>query len=135
MSVGGTNGVFDTTLASRNSSPQLVAERDGAPPGPAPPADRLVPVPVAFAELAVRQQAKRAGGTWNPDRKVWQLRYDRAIVFGLEERIVPDAGSERGPSISRASPEHLMIDAATGRSQHPPPPAPAHSAARSAWQW
>ena len=76
----------------------LVAECDWVPPRPAPPADRLVPVRVAFAELAVRQQVNQAGGAWNPDRKVWELRYDRAIALGLEDRIVPDAGSERGPS-------------------------------------
>ena len=52
-----------------------------------------------FADLAVRQQVKQAGETWNPDRKVRDLRYDRAIALGLEDRIVPDAGSERGPSI------------------------------------
>jgi hypothetical protein len=30
---------------------------------------------------------------------VWELRYDRAIALGLEDRIVLDAGARRGPSI------------------------------------
>jgi hypothetical protein len=42
---------------------------------------------------------KRAGGTWNPDRKVWELRYDRAVALGLEGRIVPDTGSQGGQGI------------------------------------
>jgi hypothetical protein len=33
------------------------------------------------------------------DRQVRELRYDRAIALGLEDRIVSDAGSERGPRI------------------------------------
>ena len=62
-------------------------------------ADQIVPVRVAFGELALRQQVKQAGGTWNPERKVSELRYDRAVPLGLVDRIAPGAGSERGPSI------------------------------------
>jgi hypothetical protein len=37
---------------------------------------------------------------WNPDRQVWELRYDRAIALDLvEDRIVSNPGFERGPSI------------------------------------
>ena len=59
----------------------------------APPAAR------AFADLALCQQVKHAGGSWNPDRKVCELRYDHAVVLGLDGRIVPDTGSQGGPSI------------------------------------
>jgi hypothetical protein len=29
----------------------------------------------------------------------WELRYDRVVALGLEDRIVPHAGAEGGPSI------------------------------------
>jgi hypothetical protein len=82
-----------------NTVELLIAERDWSPPRLAPPVDRLVPVRVAFTELAVRQQVKQAGGTWNQDRKASELRYDRAVALGLEDRIVPDGGSLRATGI------------------------------------
>jgi hypothetical protein len=52
-----------------------------------------------LADVAVRRHLKEAGGTWNPQRRVWELRYGRVIALGLEDRIAPDAGAEGGPSI------------------------------------
>lgn len=54
---------------------------------------------VPFADVSVRDRVKQAGGTWSPQRRVWELRHDRAIALGLEDRIVPDAMSARDPSI------------------------------------
>ncbi len=31
--------------------------------------------------------SQRAGGKWNPMRRVWELRYDRVVELGLERRI------------------------------------------------
>ena len=72
---------------------------------------------MAFGELALRQQVKQAGGTWNPERKVSELRYDRAVALGLVDRIVPGAGSERGPSI------RWQMSRRDGPSIHPQMPA------------
>ena len=77
----------------------LVAERDWEPPSPRFAHDQIVGLRVAFADVAVRDRVKQAGGRWNPLQRVWQLRYDRTIALGLEDRIVSDAGSERGLSI------------------------------------
>ena len=77
----------------------LVAERDWDPPQPRFAPDQIVGLRVAFADVAVPSQVKEAGGTWNPQRRVWELRYDRAVALSLEDRIVPDAGAEGGPSI------------------------------------
>jgi len=40
--------------------------------------------------MAVRDRVKQAGGTWNPERRVWQLRYDRVVALGLHGRIVDE---------------------------------------------
>ena len=77
----------------------LVAEREWELPRPRFALDRIVGVRVAFADVAVRDRVKQAGGTWDPQRRLWALRYDRAIALGLDDRIVPDAESERGSNI------------------------------------
>jgi hypothetical protein len=52
--------------------------------------DYIVALRVAFADVAVRHRVKQAGGMWNPERRVWQLRYDRVVALGLTGRIVAD---------------------------------------------
>jgi hypothetical protein len=64
---------------------------------------------VAFADVAVRDRVKQAGGTWNPKRRVWQLRYDRVVALGLNGRIVDDPASHSG--CPRSSAEDLHADA------------------------
>ena len=69
----------------------LVAERDWEPPRPRFARDQIVGLRVAFADVAVRDRVKQAGGTWNPERRVWQLRYDRVVTLGLNSRIVDES--------------------------------------------
>ncbi len=64
------------------------------------------------------QQLKQAGGTWNPDRQVWEIRYDPANALGLRPRPC------RTPDPRRT--EHLMVDATTGRPEYPPADAGGH---------
>ncbi len=54
--------------------------------------DSLVRIRVGLPEVEVRGQVKRAGGTWDPQRRVWELRYDRAVALGLKGRIVDGVG-------------------------------------------
>ena len=83
----------------------LVAERDWEPPRPRFAHDQIVGLRVAFADVAVRDQVKQAGGTWNPERRVWQLRYDRVVALGLHRRIADEAASNsRCPRSSRENP-------------------------------
>ena len=71
----------------------LVAERDWEPPRPSIALDQIVGLRVAFAEVAVRDRVKQAGGTWNPERRLWQLRYDRVVALDLNHRIVNESAS------------------------------------------
>src|SRR6266581_8154154 len=74
----------------------LVAERDWELPRPRFAADQIVGLRVAFADVAVRDRVKQAGATWNPERRVWQLRYDRVVALGLNSRIVDEPASNCG---------------------------------------
>ncbi|MGH7390887.1 MAG: hypothetical protein ACREM3_15740 [Candidatus Rokuibacteriota bacterium] len=80
----------------------IVAESDWAPRF-AP--DEIAALRVAFTDVATRKRVKQAGGAWNPDRTVWQLRYDRVVALGLRRRIV--------------TLRHPVLDAATSSEKHP----------------
>jgi len=54
--------------------------------------DRLVQIRVALPEGGVRRQVKAAGGKWNPERQVWEVRYERVVALGLTDRIVKAGG-------------------------------------------
>src|SRR5713101_2184919 len=68
----------------------IVEESDWKPDACQRGAESLVHVRVAWPEVEMRRQVKGAGGKWNPQQGVWELRYDRVIALGLEERIVGD---------------------------------------------
>ena len=84
----------------------VVAERYLEPSPPRFAHDLIVGLRVAFAEAAVRDRVKQAGGTGNPERKVWQLRYDRVVDLGLSRRIVDaPASNSRYPFPSGEHPD------------------------------
>lgn len=74
----------------------VVAERDWDPSRPRFANDQIVALRVAFPEVEVRERVKQAGGRWNPDRQVWQMRYDHAVALGLDGRIVDEPASTSG---------------------------------------
>jgi len=67
----------------------LVAERDWRPPPPRFAHDQIVGLRVAFADVAVRDRVKQAGGTWNPARRVWQW------MPGVERQEFPCSWRDR----------------------------------------
>jgi hypothetical protein len=94
---------YDAVRRKRIKTVELaVAEADWEPRF-AP--DEIVALRVAFTEVATRTRVKRAGATWNPDRAVWQLRYDRVVALGLRRRIVEA--------------RHPDLDAPPSRTKHP----------------
>ena len=98
----------------------VVGERDWEPRRPPYADDQIVGVRIAFAEADVRQQAKQAGGKWNPDRKVWELRYRQAVALKLAARIVKERASNSRYRLR--TPRHLRVDAgatSTHRCWHP----------------
>ncbi len=53
----------------------------------------LVGLQVGYEEAEIKRLVKAAGAKWNPTRRVWELRYDKAVVLELTSRIVPDERS------------------------------------------
>jgi hypothetical protein len=101
---------YDAQRKKRLKTVELVvAERDWEPPRPPSAPDQIVALRVAFAEVALCERVKQAGGHWNPDRKLWELRYDRAVALGLASCIVLEPASTSGFQEQRA--EYLYADA------------------------
>ncbi len=101
---------YDARVNRRFKTVELIiAERDWPPPRPRPAPDRIVHLRVAFAEQTIRGQVKRAGGTWDAERRLWQLRYDRVQALGLTDRIVPEEASTGG--CQNVADGHLPPDA------------------------
>jgi hypothetical protein len=68
----------------------IVAEWAWEPPAPRIPADQIVALHIGFAEVALRERVKQAGGKWNPRWKVWELCYGQVVALSLEACIVED---------------------------------------------
>jgi len=60
----------------------VVAERDWVPTRPGFTPAQIVALRVPFADATVRQQVKRAGGTWNPERGFWHPPTLRCYIVG-----------------------------------------------------
>ena len=51
------------------------------------PANKIVGIKVSYGEKEIGILVRKAGGTWNKKKKLWQLPYLAAINLGLRDRI------------------------------------------------
>lgn len=78
---------YDAERKKRYKTIELIVEVADWPPLTP---DTIVSIRVAWEEAYLRHDIKAAGGQWNPERKLWKLRYDHVVALGLVDRIVPD---------------------------------------------
>jgi hypothetical protein len=79
---------YDETRQRRLKTVELLVEEAPWCPGRAARKGTLmVGVRVGVQEVPLQRQVKLAGGRWNPTRRVWELRRDRALKLGLRDRI------------------------------------------------
>jgi hypothetical protein len=83
---------YDEPRHRRLKTVELIIEEEAWTPFKAPPADGLVLLRIAPAEVALRQQVKQLGGRWDPRRQVWEIRYAQAVALGVAERILDSQG-------------------------------------------
>lgn len=80
---------YDEQLQKRFKTVELIVEEyDWKPDEKRNPSDRTVPIRVVASERAVRLQVKQAGGIWNPQLQVWELRQEQVSALGLASRMV-----------------------------------------------
>ena len=71
----------------------IVAEREWQPGGGQWSNEQLVGVQIAVGEVGLRGRIKQAGGRWDAERRVWEVRYEQAVALGVTERIVSAGGA------------------------------------------
>lgn len=79
---------YDREKRRRYKTVELIVEERRWEPKASPlRADTVVGLRVGLHEADLQQRVKRAGGRWNPERRLWEIRYDRVLELGLSERI------------------------------------------------
>jgi hypothetical protein len=73
---------------------QEVDKKDWTPP-PLMSDNALIPVRIGFAENALQEKARTATGRWDPEVKLWFIRFDRIKGTELEKHIALDAATPR----------------------------------------
>lgn len=49
-----------------------------------------VSVRIEFHEIDLRNRAKAVGAQWDPQKKIWKMRFKDAIDLNIEDRIQPE---------------------------------------------
>lgn len=78
---------YDERRRMRMKTVELVVDEAPWIPGSA----RRVFVDVRYEETGLRERMRNAGGRWSPEKRLWEIRYDRAVKLGLSRRIRIDA--------------------------------------------
>jgi hypothetical protein len=83
---------YDAGSGQRLKTVELVIEKtDWKPPLARLAQEAQVPVRVPVSDLALRAMIKAAGGKWNPDERLWFVRYGNIEGTPLERHIPADA--------------------------------------------
>lgn len=82
---------YDAESRQRLKTVELLVERtDWTPPPPRYTVDTLVPLRIDAFDMPARSQAKAAGGRWDPEKKLWFVKYGKIAGTTLEKHIQVD---------------------------------------------
>lgn len=70
----------------------IVEEEDWKVTPPTPKKETLVHIALAAKEYPLRQQVKQRGGQWDPQRGLWEIRYEDVLALDLQARIIDTKG-------------------------------------------
>ena len=85
---------YDEVQGRRLKTVELIVEETPyAPTTVSYQPQSLIGLQVGLQEYEIQRLVKAAGGKWNPTRRVWEMRYDKAVVLELQARIVPEERS------------------------------------------
>ena len=80
---------YDAEKKKRFKTVELIVDEVDWQPIPKP--EEIVGIRVKYEEYALRKQVKEAGGWWNSESRLWELRYVQVEALGLEARMVREA--------------------------------------------
>ena len=79
---------YDAETRQRLKTVELIVERtEWAPPQPRYDADTLLPLRINPVDMQARLQVKPAGGRWDPEKKLWFIKYGKIAGTQLEKHI------------------------------------------------
>ncbi len=52
------------------------------------PANKIVGIRVDYGEVQLGKTVRRAGGKWNREQRVWEVKYQDVVNLGLTDRIM-----------------------------------------------
>ncbi len=84
---------YDQEKRKRFKTVELVVEEVPWEPGMRERGNPVVSLCVDFAERDLQTRVKAAGGMWNSQECLWEIRYKKAITLGLGNRIVKQNAS------------------------------------------
>ena len=83
---------YDEASRTRIKTAEIIVEKIAwTPPARKFSDNDLVPVQIAFTEEELKAAAKSAKGRWNPDVKLWYIRYGNIKGTMLKKHIILDA--------------------------------------------
>ncbi len=86
---------YDEKSGMRHKTVELIVEsKPWTAPVPSFADTDLVPVYIGFTDTASREIAKAAKGRWDPEQRLWLIRYDKIKGTELEKHIILDAFSK-----------------------------------------
>ena len=82
---------YDEARRTRIKTVELIVEKKELPPRQLTLAvETLVPVRIAYGELELGKMARKFGGTWDADSKLWHIPYGKITGTELEAHMVLD---------------------------------------------
>ncbi len=88
---------YDEESRTRVKTVEIIVERkEWIPPEPRFADDERVPVQIKYAESALKDLAKGAGGRWDPNKRIWLIPFGKIKGTELEKHIVLDASPSNG---------------------------------------
>jgi len=90
---------YDEASRTRIKTVELIVEKKDLPPSrqKAIQDDTLVPLRIAYGEAALGKMAKKMGGKWDPDVKLWHIPYGKIKGTDLEKHMIVDAKASIKP--------------------------------------
>jgi hypothetical protein len=81
---------YDEERGIRHKTIELIVESTPwKPQNPEIPSDTIVGVKVGLHEVELQTVVRQAGGKWNRDLQLLELRYDKVVALDLISRIEP----------------------------------------------
>jgi len=80
---------YDIQNKKRITTIELIADEQEWQPKPTYiPKNKIVKLQINYGEVDLARKVKSMGGSWNREKKVWELAYGYVQTLGLTKRIV-----------------------------------------------